>query len=46
LINLEKIKEIAKNALTLLKSISILEIDEYVEKMHKFLQKMMNEIVF
>jgi hypothetical protein len=45
LINLEKIKKIAKNALTLSKSISILEIDEYVEKMQKFLQKMMNEIV-
>jgi hypothetical protein len=46
LIDLEKVKEIAKNAFTLLKSISILEIDKYVEKMKFFLQKMMNEIVF
>jgi hypothetical protein len=46
LIDLEKVKEVAKNALTLSKSISALEIDEYVEKVQKFLQKVMNEAVF
>jgi hypothetical protein len=37
LIDLKKVKKIAKNFLTLLKSISTFEIDEYVEKMQKFL---------
>jgi exonuclease III len=45
LIDLEKVKEVAKNAPTLPKPTSAPEIDEYVEKVQKFLQKVMNEAV-
>ncbi len=45
-IDLKKIKEAEKNASTLSRSSSIREIDEYVCEVQKFLQSMMNEIVF